>query len=185
VEGVGLDITRLLEMRTWRAFDVDDEGRVLAGWDDSGSVQLVELAGDRVTPLTALPGAGLSVPGPRWRCAACTAGRCTGSTTITLDAVLPGGQFDMQQLLAQAMSAQQELASAEVTGQAGNGLVTVKVTGEGEVTALTIDPKVVDPDDVETLQDLIVGALRDAHGKLRELAMKKIGPLGDLGLPGF
>lgn len=103
----------------------------------------------------------------------------------------PGGQFDMQQLLAQAMSAQQELAAAEVQGQAGNGLVTVTLTGEGAVTAIAIDPKVVDPDDVETLQDLIVGALQDAHGKLQELAAKKIGPLtgglgaGGLGLPGF
>jgi len=91
----------------------------------------------------------------------------------------------MQQLLAQAMSAQQELASAEVTGQAGNGLVSVTMTGEGEVTAMAIDPKVVDPEDVETLQDLIVGALSDAHGKLRELAVQKIGPLGGLGLPGI
>jgi nucleoid-associated protein EbfC len=103
----------------------------------------------------------------------------------------PGGQFDMQQLLAQAMSAQQELAAAEVTGQAGNGLVSVTLTGEGEVTAVAIDPTVVDPEDVETLQDLIIGAFTDAHHKLQELAAKKIGPLagglgaGGLGLPGF
>ena len=65
VEGVGLDITRLLEVRTWRAFDVDDDGRVLAGSDDTGCVQLVELAAGpagsgatvQATPLTALPGA--------------------------------------------------------------------------------------------------------------------------------
>ena len=97
----------------------------------------------------------------------------------------------MQHLLAQAMSAQQELAAAEVNGQAGNGLVTVTMTGDGGVTAVTIDPKVVDPDDVETLQDLIVGAISDAHGKLQRLAADKIGPLagglgaGGLGLPGF
>lgn len=103
----------------------------------------------------------------------------------------PGGQFNMQQLLAQAMSAQQELAAAEVSGQAGGGLVTVTLTGEGEVTAITIDPKVVDPDDIETLQDLIVGALADAHRELQDLAAQKIGPLagglggGGLGLPGF
>lgn len=101
----------------------------------------------------------------------------------------PGGQFDMQQLLAQAMSAQEELAAAEVQGQAGNGLVRVSLSGEGEVRSITIDPKVVDPDDVETLQDLIVGALADANGKLREIAMSKLGGLsgglGGLGLPGF
>ena len=95
----------------------------------------------------------------------------------------------MQELLAQAVSAQQELAAAEVTGQAGNGLVTVTLTGEGATKSITIDPKVVDPEDVETLQDLVVGAMADAHHKLQELAATKIGPLagglGGLGLPGF
>lgn len=66
---MGLDITTLLEIRTWRAFDVDDEGRVLAGFDETGSVQLVELAGPdaRPVPLTALPGAcrGRYLPGER------------------------------------------------------------------------------------------------------------------------
>ena len=62
-----LDITRLLELTTWRAFDVADDGRVLAGCDESGSVQLVELADDRRTELTALPGAvtGRYLPGER------------------------------------------------------------------------------------------------------------------------
>jgi dipeptidyl aminopeptidase/acylaminoacyl peptidase len=68
VDAMGLDIARLLKVRTWRAFDVDDEGRVLAGWDESGSVQLVELAPDgSATPLTALPGpcSGRYLPGQR------------------------------------------------------------------------------------------------------------------------
>jgi dipeptidyl aminopeptidase/acylaminoacyl peptidase len=62
-----MDITRLLEIRTWRAFDVDDAGRVLAGSDDTGSVQLVELADGTATALTALPGAcsGRYLPGER------------------------------------------------------------------------------------------------------------------------
>ncbi len=62
-----LDITRLLELTTWRAFDVTDDGRVLAGCDESGSVQLVELADDRRTELTALAGAvtGRYLPGER------------------------------------------------------------------------------------------------------------------------
>ncbi|HYF45450.1 MAG TPA: hypothetical protein VD926_04520, partial [Acidimicrobiales bacterium] len=61
-------LRRLLEARTWRAFDVDDAGRVLAGHDESGSVQLVELALDAsCTALTALPGActGRYLPGER------------------------------------------------------------------------------------------------------------------------
>src|SRR5699024_6674707 len=62
-------IQRLLGLASWRAFDVDDEGRVLAGSDQSGSVQLVEIAPDGTTgaPLTALPGtvSGRYLPGER------------------------------------------------------------------------------------------------------------------------
>ena len=110
----------------------------------------------------------------------------------------PGEQPDMSELLAQAqqmqqqlMAAQAEIAATEVTGQAGGGLVTATVTGGGEVRALTIDPKVVDPDDVETLQDLIIGALADASRMAGEVATQKMGPLAGLaggglpGLPGF
>src|SRR6478609_5853526 len=59
-------VSRLYDLRTWRAFDIDDDGRVLAGWDDLGSVQLVEIDIDGSRhPLTALPGAcsGRYVPG--------------------------------------------------------------------------------------------------------------------------
>jgi DNA-binding YbaB/EbfC family protein len=106
----------------------------------------------------------------------------------------------MQQILQQAqrmqqqlMSAQAELAEAEVTGQAGGELVSVTLSGSGEIRSVTIDPKVVDPDDVETLQDLVVGAMADAHRALQELTQQKMGPLasglggpgGGLGLPGM
>lgn len=101
----------------------------------------------------------------------------------------PGGMPDMQAILQQAQQMQEELASAEVTGTAGGGLVTAVMTGGGELKSLTIDPKVVDPDDVETLSDLIVAAVRDATNKMQGLAMNKLGPLagglGGLGLPGF
>jgi nucleoid-associated protein EbfC len=107
------------------------------------------------------------------------------------------GQPDMQMILQQAqkmqeqlMAAQAELASAEVVGQAGNGLVQVTMTAAQEVRAVRIDPQVVDPDDVETLQDLLVGALQDASRAAAELQAEKMGPLagglgGDLGLPGL
>jgi DNA-binding YbaB/EbfC family protein len=110
------------------------------------------------------------------------------------------GQPDMQMILQQAqkmqeqlMAAQAELAAAEVIGQAGNGLVQVTTTAAGEVRAVRIDPKIVDPDDIETLQDLIVGALQDAGRAAQELQAEKIGPLagglggaaGGLGLPGI
>lgn len=108
----------------------------------------------------------------------------------------PGGQPDMSALLAQAqqmqqqlMAAQESLATSSVTGQAGGGLVKVTMMGSGEITALTIDPKVVDPDDIETLQDLIVGALGDASEQVTLMAQQRLGPLAggmqSMGLPGF
>jgi nucleoid-associated protein EbfC len=113
--------------------------------------------------------------------------------------VRPGGQPNMQQLMKQAqkmqqelLAAQEELAAAEVTGSAGGGLVTATVTGSGELRSVTIDPTVVDPDDVETLQDLVVAAVRDATRAAQELAGQRMGPLtqglggmGGLGLPGM
>jgi dipeptidyl aminopeptidase/acylaminoacyl peptidase len=63
-----MTLLELLRARTWRAFDIDDDGRVLAGWDDSGSVQLVEIAPDGTrTVLTDLPGScsGRYLPGER------------------------------------------------------------------------------------------------------------------------
>lgn len=93
-------------------------------------------------------------------------------------------QPDMNELLAKAaemqsqlQKAQQEILAATVTGTAGGGLVEVTMTGAAELTGVKIDPKVVDPDDVETLQDLIVGAFQDGHKKAGELANSKIGPL--------
>jgi DNA-binding YbaB/EbfC family protein len=107
--------------------------------------------------------------------------------------VRPGGQPNLQQLMKQAQKMQQQMAEAqaqlaetELTGTAGGGLVTVTVTGTGEVTSIKIDPKAVDPDDVETLEDLVVAALHNAAEQARALTEQKMGPLaGGLGLPGM
>jgi DNA-binding YbaB/EbfC family protein len=110
-----------------------------------------------------------------------------------------GGQPDMAQLLQQAQQMQQnlalaqaELAEAKVTGSAGGGLVTATMTGTGELTDITISPDAVDPDDIETLQDLVVAAVRDASRAASELTAEKMGPVtgglgggGGLGLPGL
>lgn len=84
-----------------------------------------------------------------------------------------GGENPMAGLLAQAqqmqeklLAAQDEIASAEIVGSAGNGLVTVTGNGTGEVTKVSIDPKIVDPDDVETLQDLLLGASRTSRASV-------------------
>ncbi len=105
-----------------------------------------------------------------------------------MQALMQQAQAMQQQLLA----AQAELAEAEVTGQAGNGLVQVTMTAAQEVRSIRIDPKIVDPEDVETLQDLLVGALQDAAAAAAALQQEKMGPLaggfgdaGGLSLPGF
>ncbi len=95
-----------------------------------------------------------------------------------------------QQMQQQLAAAQEELANSEVTGSAGGELVTATMTGSGELTALTIAPAAVDPDDIETLQDLVVAAVRDAQRAVNELAEQTMGPVtggfgGGLGLPGF
>ena len=112
----------------------------------------------------------------------------------------PGGQPNLQQLMKQAQkmqkqleAAQAELAEAEVTGTAGGGLVTVTMTASGEFRSVRIDPTAVDPDDVETLEDLVLAAIHTATEAARVLTEEKMGPLnagvgglgGGLGLPGF
>ena len=102
----------------------------------------------------------------------------------------------MQQLMKQAQKMQQQMAAAqaelaqtEVAGSAGGGLVTATVTGAGDLLSVTIDPSAVDPQDVETLQDLVVAAVRDANAAAKNLAGEKLGPLtggmGGLGIPGL
>ncbi len=116
----------------------------------------------------------------------------------------PGGQQpDMQQIMQQAqkmqqqlMTAQAQLAEAEVTGQAGNGMVSITLTGSGQVKDVKIDPKVIDPEDPDTLQDLVFGAMDDAQQAVQELTQETMGPLaggmggaggagGGLSLPGM
>jgi DNA-binding YbaB/EbfC family protein len=95
-----------------------------------------------------------------------------------------------QKMQQQMADAQAELAETELTGTAGGGLVIVTATGTGEVTGIKIDPKAVDPDDVETLEDLVLAALHNAAEAARELTEEKMGPLasglgGGFGLPGM
>jgi DNA-binding YbaB/EbfC family protein len=106
------------------------------------------------------------------------------------DAAEAGG-FDFGQLLAQAQNMQQQLLDAQaraaeqvVEGQAGGGVVRIRVTGGFDLQAVTIDPAVVDPADVEMLQDLVLAALRDALAKVNELNQEAMGglmPGGGLG----
>ncbi len=90
---------------------------------------------------------------------------------------------EMQQQMAQA---QEELARETVTASAGGGAVKATMTGGLELRSIEIDPDVVDPDDVEMLQDMVLAAVNEAINSSQELANKKLGGitggLGDLGL---
>ncbi|MFD5868242.1 YbaB/EbfC family nucleoid-associated protein [Corynebacterium sp. NPDC060344] len=82
-----------------------------------------------------------------------------------------------QQMQAQLEAAQAEIVASSVVGEAGNGLVKLTMRGSGEVTDIALDPKAVDPEDVDGLQDLILGAFQDATTKVQNLAQEKMGPL--------
>ena len=87
-----------------------------------------------------------------------------------------------QEGLAKAM---EELSAMEVEGSAGGGAVKVKITGLGEITEVFIAPQVVDPEDVELLQDLVCAAAREALRKAAEAKRERImssTPLGNLGV---
>lgn len=89
-----------------------------------------------------------------------------------------------QQMQARMGELQEELANAEHQGQAGGGMVSVVMSGKGEVKAVKIDPKLVDPDDVEMLEDLIVAACADAKAKVEAYTAEKMKELtGGLQLP--
>ena len=99
-----------------------------------------------------------------------------------------GGLGDLGGLLEsaqQAVSAQARAADEVVEGTAGGGVVTVEMTGSGDVRSVTLSRDVVDPDDVDMLQDLIVAALHDAGLKVTALQRQALGALGDLDLGGL
>lgn len=96
---------------------------------------------------------------------------------------LPGANpMDLLASAQEAMAAQVEAASRTVEGSAGGGVVRVTMTGGGEVTGITIAPAVVDPADVEMLQDLVLAALRDANAQVVQLQRAALGSFGGLDL---
>ena len=98
-----------------------------------------------------------------------------------------GGQPNMQALLKQAQAmqaqmaeAQAQLAATEITGTSGGGLVTATVSGAGEVLSVKIDPRAIDPDDsdlAETLEDLVLAAVRDGQTQAAALGEEAMGPV--------
>ena len=73
-----------------------------------------------------------------------------------------------QKLQAKMAEMQEQLGNTEISGAAGGGMVQVTVTGKGEVRKVRIDPSLVDPNDVEVLEDLLVAAFNDAKAKVEQ-----------------
>jgi DNA-binding YbaB/EbfC family protein len=91
-----------------------------------------------------------------------------------------------REMQANMAKAQEELAAATVEGTAGGGAVVVVLTGTQDCKSVKIQKDAVDPDDVETLQDLVLAAYTDALKKSRELAAQRLGGVtGGLKLPGM
>lgn len=96
-----------------------------------------------------------------------------------------GGLMSQVQKLQEEMGkAQEALGQEELTVSAGGGAVTVVITGHREFKSITIKPEVIDPDDVEMLQDLLLAAVNDAVEKAKALEDERMGALtGGMGLP--
>ncbi|HEY7538993.1 MAG TPA: YbaB/EbfC family nucleoid-associated protein [Methylomirabilota bacterium] len=93
---------------------------------------------------------------------------------------------EAQKLQAQMAAMQEEVAKKKVDATAGGGMVTVEANGKQELTAIRIDPEVVNKDDVQMLEDLVLAAANEALRKSRELVQQELGKLtGGLKIPGL
>ena len=103
------------------------------------------------------------------------------------------GGGNMQQLARQAQKLQQqmtkkqeEIEAREFEASAGGGMCTAKVNGKKELISLTINPEVVDPDDIDMLQDLIVAAVNEALREAGDTMEREMGKMtGGFGMPGL
>ena len=104
-----------------------------------------------------------------------------------------GGPQNMQQMIRQAQKMQEDMAAKqeeldarEYEIKAGGGVVAVKINGKKEVLSIEIDPEVVDPDDVETLQDILVAGVNEAIKRVEETNSKEMEKItGSMAMPGL
>lgn len=98
-----------------------------------------------------------------------------------------GNIMKQAQLMQQKMARlQEELASREVEASAGGGMVSARVNGKQQLLEIKIEKSVVDPEDVEMLQDLVVAAVNEALKKSQDLAQEEMGKItGGLSIPGM
>ncbi len=112
---------------------------------------------------------------------------------VRLPQGMGGGPQNMQSMLKQAQKMQEDMANLQAELEereyevaAGGGVVNVKINGKKEILSVKIDPEVVDPDDVETLEDLVVAAVNEAIKKVEAVSgeeMQKI--TGNMSIPGM
>ena len=104
-----------------------------------------------------------------------------------------GGPQNMQSMIKQAQkmqedmaAKQEELEAQEYDISAGGGVVNVKINGKKEILSVKIDPEVIDPDDAETLEDLIVAAVNEAIKKVETVSAEEMQKItGAMGMPGL
>lgn len=101
--------------------------------------------------------------------------------------------MDMNQLMKQAQQMQQqmqkmqgELAERTVEAESGGGLVKVVLNGKQELVTITIDPKALDPEEADFLEDLILAAMQEGQKKVAEMTQEAMGGItGGMGIPGL
>ena len=103
---------------------------------------------------------------------------------------MPGNMANLmkqaQKMQKQMEEAQAELEASEYTATAGGGAVEVTISGSKEITKIKLDPEVVDPDDIEMLEDLVLSAVNEALKKAEEASSNQMGKLtGGLNIPGL
>jgi len=104
-----------------------------------------------------------------------------------------GGPQNMQAMIRQAQKMQEDMAALqeeldarEYEIKAGGGVVTVKINGKKEILAIDIEPEIVDPDDVETLSDILVAAVNEAIKRVETTNSDEMGKItGSMGMPGM
>lgn len=107
--------------------------------------------------------------------------------------MFPGGKKGMKDLMKQAQKMQQDLAKAQeelankiVEGTSGGGMVKVEMNGKNQVLSLKIDKEVVDPNDIEMLEDLIIAAINEAQEKVAKSSEDEMSKLtGGMKIPGL
>lgn len=112
---------------------------------------------------------------------------------VRLPQGMGGGPSNMQSMLKQAQKMQEDMAAMqeELEGReydiaAGGGVINVKINGKREILSVKIDPDAVDPDDVETLEDLIVAAVNEAIKTVENASSQEMSKItGGMGIPGI